>query len=97
MIKTLKNNIRNKAWWIAVISLIALILQAKGVDLKRYIGEDWQTTLNNVFALLALIGISVNTNNEIEKEVTTDTTETKSVQPELSATQIEQIKTILNQ
>jgi uncharacterized membrane protein len=63
MINNLKNNVKNKTWWIAVISLVVLILQSKGFDLTKYIGADWQTTLNNIFTLLALIGISVDTTN----------------------------------
>lgn len=61
MFNNLKNNVKNKAWWVAVVSLILLIVQSKGLDLTKYIGSDWQVTLNNIFTLLALIGISVDT------------------------------------
>jgi uncharacterized membrane protein len=63
MINNLKNNVKNKTWWVAVISLLVIILQSKGFDLTKYIGSDWQVTLSNVFTLLALIGISVDTTN----------------------------------
>ena len=55
LIKTLKNNVKNRMWWIAVISLVVLIAQQKGINITKYIGEDWQTTINNIFTLLALI------------------------------------------
>jgi uncharacterized membrane protein len=76
MINNLKNNVRNKTWWVAVISLVLLILQSKGFDLTQYIGADWQTTLNNIFTLLALVGISVDTTNTggVANEVVQETT-----------------------
>jgi uncharacterized membrane protein len=93
VLNNLKNNIKNKTWWIAVISLLIVILQSRGLDLTKYIGVDWQITLNNIFTLLALIGISVDTTVVNTKAETDDENLTKT----LSDTKLEQIKTILNQ
>lgn len=80
MLNNLKNNVKNKAWWVAVISLILLILQSKGFDLTKYIGADWQTTLNNIFTLLALIGISVDTTNVggVTNEIVQETSQSEN-------------------
>lgn len=99
MINTLKNNIRNKAWWIAVISALLVIAQQKGVDLTPYIGSDWKSTLDTIFYLAMLFGISVNTNNEVyeaptEKntDLTADNT-TAEVQTETTTTAVNNVVT----
>ena len=56
-----KARLRNKTWWIAVISVVLLIAQYFGFDLTTYIGEDWQTLVTLIFALIALLGITVDT------------------------------------
>lgn len=56
-----KARLTNKTWWIAVISVVLLIAQYFGVDFTKYIGEDWQTLVTLIFALVALLGITVDT------------------------------------
>ena len=56
-----KSRLTNKAWWIAVISVLLLIGQHFGFDFTTYIGEDWQTLIALIFALLALTGVTVDT------------------------------------
>lgn len=108
MLNNLKKNVKNKAWWVAVISLILLILQSKGLDITKYIGADWQTTLNNIFTLSTLIGISVDTtssspintiettqtdNTEVQTE--SETTANTNTLSNISDAKLEQIKDIL--
>lgn len=57
----LEKNIKNKTWWVAVISAILLLAQSHGLDLTKYIGTNWQDTLNTIFSLLVLFGVSVDT------------------------------------
>lgn len=57
----LEKNIRNKTWWVAVISAILLLAQSHSLDLTKYIGTNWQDTLNTIFSLLVLFGVSVDT------------------------------------
>jgi uncharacterized membrane protein len=57
----LEKNIKNKTWWVAVISAILLLAQSHGLDLTKYIGINWQDTLNTIFSLLVLFGVSVDT------------------------------------
>lgn len=59
-----KARLTNKTWWIAVISVILLIAQYFGLDLTTYIGADWQTLVTLIFALIALLGITVDTSTE---------------------------------
>ena len=56
-----KKRLTNKTWWIAVISVVLLIAQYFGIDFTKYIGEDWQTLVTLIFALIALLGITVDT------------------------------------
>ena len=56
-----KARLTNKTWWIAVISVVLLIAQYFGFDLTKYIGQDWQTLVTLIFALIALLGITVDT------------------------------------
>ena len=56
-----KARLTNKTWWIAVISVVLLIAQYFGLDLTAYIGQDWQTLVTLIFALIALLGITVDT------------------------------------
>lgn len=57
----LKSRLTNKAWWVAVISVLVLIGKYFGLDITQYIGEDWQTLVALLFALGALLGITVDT------------------------------------
>ena len=59
-----KKRLTNKTWWVAVISVALLIAQYFGVDFTKYIGEDWQTLVTLIFALLALLGITVDTSTD---------------------------------
>lgn len=57
----LEKNIKNKTWWISIISALVLLAQSYGFDLTKYIGTNWQDTLNIIFSILVLLGVSVNT------------------------------------
>ena len=59
-----KKRLTNKTWWIAVISVVLLIAQYFGFDLTNYIGQDWQTLVTLIFALIALLGITVDTSTD---------------------------------
>lgn len=56
-----KARLTNKSWWVATISIVVLIARYFGVDLIEYIGQDWQTLVALIFALVALMGITVDT------------------------------------
>ena len=56
-----KARLTNKSWWVATISVVILIAQYFGFDLISYIGQDWQTLVALIFALVALFGITVDT------------------------------------
>ena len=56
-----KSRLTNKAWWVAVISVLVLIGKYFGFDFIQFIGEDWETLIALIFALCALLGITVDT------------------------------------
>ena len=58
-----KKRLTNKTWWIAVISVVLLIAQYFGFDFTKYIGENWQDLITLIFALIALLGITVDTSS----------------------------------
>lgn len=87
MIETLKKNIKNKSWWIAVISALILICQSYGIDITKYIGNDWQSSLNTIFGLVVLFGISVDTTNRVNMEsVIKDSKEDKIIENKTEST-----------
>lgn len=59
-----KARIKNKTWWIAVISVLILMGKYFGLDLTLYIGKDWTTFVTLVFTLLALLGVTVDTSTD---------------------------------
>jgi uncharacterized membrane protein len=92
-LNNLKKNVRNKTWWISVISLLILILQSRGLNLTKYIGSDWITTINTIFTLLALFGISVNTAPDNEPKQDTSNTNTQLPHTEATTTAINNVVT----
>jgi phi LC3 family holin len=64
MINTLKMNVKNKAWWIALISALIVLGKLWGIDLTDYIGKDWQNTVNSICTIAILLGISVDTTSQ---------------------------------
>jgi uncharacterized membrane protein len=91
VINFLKDIVANKTRIIAVISLILLIGQSHGLDLTKYIGADWQTTLTNIFALITLIAIGDNggANNEQVQPIQENTEKTEDVPALTDNTQVE--------
>jgi uncharacterized membrane protein len=55
----LKSRFRNKAFIVAFISAIILLLQQIG--LKQYIPENWMDVLNTVLTILMMLGAVVDT------------------------------------
>lgn len=60
----LKARLKNKHWWIGVISTLILIGKYFNFDITDYIGKDWQTLVGLIFGLLALLGITVDTSTQ---------------------------------
>ena len=56
-----KARLSNKAWWIGIISLVVLLSQQLGLDLTQYIPENYADIINTIFAILAMLGITVDT------------------------------------
>lgn len=55
----LKQRFRNKAFIVALVSAIVLLLQQIG--LKQYIPNNWNDILNTVLTILMLVGVVVDT------------------------------------
>ena len=60
-----KARLSNKAWWIGIISLIVLLLQQIGLaNIADYIPKNYADIINTVFALLAMLGVTVDTSTD---------------------------------
>ena len=60
-----KARLSNKAWWIGIISLIVLLLQQVGLaNIADYIPKNYADIINTVFALLAMLGVTVDTSTD---------------------------------
>lgn len=68
-VQDLKLNIKSKAWWLSVIGSIVVICQLFGLDLTKYIGADWRTTVDIICSLLVALGVHMNLGdtNEVSK------------------------------
>jgi uncharacterized membrane protein len=61
MIENLKKNVRNRTWWIALITALIALFKIWGIDLTDYIGKDWQNTIYTICTIGVLLGISIDT------------------------------------
>ena len=60
-----KARLSNKAWWIGIISLIVLLLKQIGLaNIADYIPANYADIINTVFALLAMLGVTVDTSTD---------------------------------
>ena len=60
-----KARLSNKAWWIGIISLVVLLLQQIGLaNIADYIPKNYADIINTVFALLAMLGVTVDTSTD---------------------------------
>ena len=60
-----KARLNNKAWWIGIISLVVLLLQQVGLaNIADYIPSNYADIINTVFALLAMLGVTVDTSTD---------------------------------
>jgi len=77
----LKARLKNKTFWVGIISTIILLLSKYNIDLTQYIGADWQDRLNIIFTLLAMLGITVDTSTTgINDNVTTTNSTDSTIQ-----------------
>jgi phi LC3 family holin len=61
----LKSRLTHKAFWLSFISLVVLLLQQLGLtSLANYIPQNYADIINTVFALVALLGIAVDTSTD---------------------------------
>lgn len=56
-----KSRLLNKTFWVSLISLIVLLSQEFGVDISTIIPKNYSDIVNTIFAILALLGIVVDT------------------------------------
>ena len=60
-----KARLSNKAWWIGIISLVVLLLQQVGLaNIDDYIPKNYADIINTVFAILAMLGVTVDTSTD---------------------------------
>lgn len=71
----LKARMRNKNWWIFVISYIVAIGGYFGFDITKCIGQDWKALVGIIFGLLGVLGITVdNSTKGLSDQVIQETT-----------------------
>ena len=56
-----KARLKNKYWWIGIISVTISIGFYFGFDLTKYIGQDWKGLVGLIFGFCGYLGITVDT------------------------------------
>lgn len=57
-----KARLKHKAFWLSLFSLLVLLLQQLGLaQIADYIPKNYADIINTIFALLALLGVAVDT------------------------------------
>ncbi|MCE5221970.1 MAG: phage holin [Clostridium sp.] len=70
----LKARLKNKAFWVAMVSAIALLVQQLGLNI---IPSDYTEIVNTILTILTMLGIVIDPSTiGISDQVTTTTTET---------------------
>jgi phi LC3 family holin len=60
-----KARLKHKAFWLSLISLSVLLLQQLGLpQIADYIPKNYADIINTIFAILALLGIVVDTSTQ---------------------------------
>ena len=74
----LKARLRNKTFWVAMASAIAMLSQQLGVNV---IPSNYADIVNTVLMILTMLGIVVDTSTTgISDQVTTASTENKTIE-----------------
>jgi len=69
--------LKNKYWWLGVISLLILLFKQFGFDLTSKLPSDYTSIVNTIFLLLGMLGVSVDTSTEgLSDTVVTPITDT---------------------
>jgi len=75
----LKARLKNKAFWVSMVSAMALLVQQLGLQLP----SDYSTVVNAILTILTMSGIIVDTSTPgISDQTTTTTTTTNSTENE---------------
>ena len=57
----LKKRLENKTFWVGMVSAIILLAQQCGFDATTIIPKNYVDIINSIFAILAMLGITVDT------------------------------------
>ena len=59
-----KARLKNKTWWVTIVTTLILLGKQFGFDLTQWIPSNYADIVNTIFILLALVGITVDTSTE---------------------------------
>lgn len=60
----IKKRIKNEYFWLALVALIAQLTNYFGIDITKYIGQDWKSFIDLVFRMFILLGVTVDTSTK---------------------------------
>jgi phi LC3 family holin len=56
-----RQRLKNKYWWIAIISLLVLLAKQCGFDLLVYVPKNYSEIITSIFLIIGMLGVSVDT------------------------------------
>lgn len=59
-----KQRLKNKVWWLGIISLLIVLGQQCGVDVLKFIPSNYEGIINSIFLILGMLGVTVDTSTE---------------------------------
>ena len=78
----LKARLENKTFWVSLVSAVVLLIQQCGLDASKFIPSNYVDIINTVFAILTILGITVDTSTPgvSDKSLSTDNSASSDAQ-----------------
>lgn len=59
-----ETRLKNKTFWVSLISAIVLLSQQLGLDISNFIPSNYSDIINTIFVILTILGIVVDPSTE---------------------------------
>jgi phi LC3 family holin len=91
----LKARLENKTFWVSLVSAVVLLIQQCGLDVSKFIPGNYVDIINTVFAILTILGITVDTSTPgvSDQSLSSDNSASSDAQINEAASEDDNLKT----